>query len=530
MKKNGFTLVELLAVIIILAVIALMAFPAILNSIKKSENTIDDSVKKIILNGAKLYLDDNIDDYPKIKGYTYCLPLVTLIESNHLEKGIIEATMVDASKKTVKVTVDDEYVYKIVNNEECQNVDFAKSCFATSENADGSITITDYYDNFDNDVSKETCPKDVIIPSKINDKTVTVIGVNAFSYNKLISITIPDTITTIGNYAFKSNDLTSVIIPNGVTTIGDHAFAANKLTNVIIPNTLTTINDYVFAYNDLIQVNIPSDVKKIGNYAFMDNELASLTIPNSVTTIGKAAFALNKLTGVEIPSSVKYLGGGAFTHNNFPENKEFMYGVNSDGTIDYTTLNSCTRHTKNDMVPSQINGIKLKHIDDYAFAWAFYPDGSNDITIPDSVTTIGEHAFYGAHITNVTIPNSVTTIGEAAFASNQLTNVIIPGSVITIGNQAFEGNKLTNVTIEEGVNTISYAAFGNNQLRRVTIPSSVKEIGCSAFRDNQLTSVTIKGVQSVNKFEHCGPDSSPGMIWGWAPGYGTGNIVWTGQD
>lgn len=85
-----------------------------------------------------------------------------------------------------------------------------------------------------------------------------------------------------------------------------------------------------------------------------------------------------------------------------------------------------------------------------------------DITIPDSVTSIGSNAFYGCgSLTNITIPNSVTLIESCAFADcRNLTSIIIPDSVARIPYGAF---------------------YGCVSLKSITIPDSVISIGRSAF-------------------------------------------------
>jgi hypothetical protein len=118
------------------------------------------------------------------------------------------------------------------------------------------------------------------------------------------------------------------------------------------------------------------------------------------------------------------------------------------------------------------------------------------VTIPNSVTSIGERAFYGCRgLTSIEIPNSVTSIGEAAFnCCSGLTSIEIPNSVTSIGEYAFaECTGLTSVTIGNSVTSIGEGAFyGCTSLTSITIPNSVTSIGEGAFYGcTSLTSVTI---------------------------------------
>ena len=65
MKKNGFTLIELIATIVILSLIALIVFPAITSMVKSSRDSAYDSQVNIIIKAAKAYYLNNVNSLPE---------------------------------------------------------------------------------------------------------------------------------------------------------------------------------------------------------------------------------------------------------------------------------------------------------------------------------------------------------------------------------------------------------------------------------------------------------------------------------
>lgn len=64
MKKNGFTLVELIATLIILSLVSLIVVPNITSNLKKMKSGISDIQKAAIIDAAKYWASDNIDLLP----------------------------------------------------------------------------------------------------------------------------------------------------------------------------------------------------------------------------------------------------------------------------------------------------------------------------------------------------------------------------------------------------------------------------------------------------------------------------------
>ena len=119
--KKGFTLIEMIGSIVILAIIALVAFPAVLNILNSSQGKIDDNMKSYAIGAAKEYVNDHVNCYPRSSSsYTYpgeCTEKPSL-QNNNTKKQltvnflISEGYMTD---KSVTEEMKDDYVLVGVN-------------------------------------------------------------------------------------------------------------------------------------------------------------------------------------------------------------------------------------------------------------------------------------------------------------------------------------------------------------------------------------------------------------------------------
>lgn len=202
----------------------------------------------------------------------------------------------------------------------------------------------------------------------------------------------------------------------------------------------------------------------------------SVVISDGITGISGQAFAYrNILEKLTLPDSLTYIGYNAFEKTAWLENQP-------DGLV---------------------------YIGKIAYAWKGDMPEKTEIIINDGTASIAPMCFYGKeNLVGITVPNSVTTLGEYCFGGcKKLADIDISDNVAYIGGNVFEGTvwynnkpdgmvyigktaykwkgnmpENTAVKLRNGTLLISANCFADcSNLASIDIPESVGRIEQSAF-------------------------------------------------
>ena len=103
--KKGFTLVELLMVLGLMAVLILFVIPSVISFVNKRMTDVEEVENKLLLESISSYMERNPNKYEKLDGSVYCIPVTDMIEFGSLEKVFMEKSEKYSENQTMLVSI-----------------------------------------------------------------------------------------------------------------------------------------------------------------------------------------------------------------------------------------------------------------------------------------------------------------------------------------------------------------------------------------------------------------------------------------
>ena len=199
------------------------------------------------------------------------------------------------------------------------------------------------------------------------------------------------------------------------------------------------------------------------SFLTMDDSITEVILPDTLTYLGQSAFnSCSALTTLHIPAGVTSIGAFAFTNDN--------------ALVNFTCDPANPSYT--------VEGGVLY---DKAKTTVLAVPAAAQVTLPETVTAVGDYAFYwNQNLTQLSLPDSVTRIGEGAFG---------------------ECSNLTQLRLSENLTEIDPFAFRScSGLSQLILPESVTSVGANAFQYFRGTLYVWQGSAAENYAQQNGLD------------------------
>lgn len=464
-NKKGFTLVELLAVIVLLGLLAILITPKITETLKKQKKAIFTNSVEGIVNAINNDIADDSSistEMSQYRAYEFDVNKLYLIVEDNMSKdesieisgniknGTGRVVVTDVNKIALAIT-DGKYCAKKGANErdikvtemgaedKCELEDGVftegSSCFIFEENPDETLTITGY------DYNNSSCSKELVIPNRINGKTVTKIKEGAFFDYDHTNYKLA------GNYKYEIKDASGNVvdvvwideyyenIPSGAEV--DYYFLTNDEFEIVPHKNTDTIK--------------PSILGETSEFAPLENMNAPLRV------------ATRYCYNIETDTETKV---------------DINYKDTPDDAYDY-----CYLYTP-----------YYELINMYKFT-------SLDLSKNYNIKEIPDLLLPGSNLKTLKLGSSITSTGVSSFGNNVISTLNLSSNMISIGGSSFYDNNIKLVELEKmpKLEYIGSYAFSNNAITTISLEknASLKYIGSYAFDENNISSLSFENATSL---------------------------------
>lgn len=333
------------------------------------------------------------------------------------------------------------------------------------------------------------------IPALFLPTTLKSIGKSAFEgCSGVASIQFPATMNSIGDRAFAGcSQLYSFTLAGGIHTMGTDVFAGcTNLSECVIPDSVKTLGIGMFR-----------DCSSLKTFAF----------PKSTTTVDFRTFnGCSSLSTIYVHGEMERFPSITFSHTNLRNVyyegtlsewtyiASFIYkelNVRTDWNINPVSDPTPTPVPQ----PSPEHEAVVMHSGTCGTKLSWSLDSSGVFTIRGTGKMTDYEYYYMQpwwserdSIRRVFIEEGVTTLGNLAFyLCENLQTVSLPSTLTSIGNDAFFKTSLQTISIPDSVRTIGYWAFGNcSLLSSAKLSNSLTELPSGLFNDcEKLSSIDL---------------------------------------